>query len=258
MELSLISCNIRFDNPADGQNSWQYRRDFLAQTLLKYSPAIIATQEGRFHQLTELKSLLQNFELVDDHRSWIGERMYPTIFIKQGQFEFLASGDSWLSETPDVAGSRSFDSAFPRLMTWSKVQIKGSEQKLFIVNTHLDHVKPETRLSQVKVLAQAIKRIWDSHSPLIIMGDFNDSPESLVRKTLIQEFPFLQDAWKLFNTKEESSHHAFKGEMQNGSRIDWILVDNKLTVKSCVMDKSVSNGNYPTDHYPIVCKITFE
>ncbi|MBA2405857.1 MAG: endonuclease/exonuclease/phosphatase family protein [Bdellovibrionales bacterium] len=257
MELILISCNIRFDNPADGQNSWVHRRDFLTQTLLQYTPAFISTQEGRFHQLKELETLLKDFEIIDQHRSWIGERMYPTMFMKRGLFEYLASGDLWLSETPDVAGSRSFESAFPRLMTWAKIQVKGTHQNLFMVNTHLDHVKAETRSSQIKVLADGIKRLWDKQSPLVIMGDFNDSPDSKVREILIQEFPFLQDAWRMFNQIEESSHHAFKGEMQNGSRIDWILVDNKLSTKNCQMDKSVNHGSYPTDHYPIVCEIKF-
>ena len=255
MDLCLITCNIRFDNPADGLNSWQYRRDFLTQTLLKYGPSIIATQEGRFHQLNELKVLLNDYDLSDYHRSWIGERMYPTIFLKQGHFEHLRSGDNWLSETPDVAGSISFGSTFPRLMTWCEVQVKNSDQKLMLIDTHLDHMKSLTREGQVEVLIQQIQKIWDPNSFLVIMGDFNDSPESKVRELLTLEF-HLTDAWKLFNSKEETSHHAFKGEMQNGSRIDWILTDPRLKVKSCIMDKSVDGEAYPTDHFPIVCTIT--
>lgn len=255
MELCLISCNIRFNNPADGQNSWEHRRDFLSETLLKYHPTLIATQEGRFDQLTNLKSLLKDFEIVDQHRSWIGERMYPTFFKKHACFEFLGSGDIWLSETPDVAGSRSFESAFPRLMTWAHLQIKNSEVKLLVINTHLDHVKAETRVKQIKVLIQETKKIWDKQSQLIVMGDFNDSPTGHVRQLIEEEFE-LQDAWKLFNVKEETSHHAFKGEMQNGSRIDWVLIDKRLAIKSCTMDKSVRNGLYPTDHFPVVCTIT--
>lgn len=255
MELCLISCNIRFDNPADGQNSWTYRRDFLAQTLLKHSPSIIATQEGRFQQLNELKILLKDFEIIDQHRSWIGERMYPTIFIRKDSFEYINSGDVWLSETPDVAGSLSFGSTFPRLLTWAKVQIKNSDKNLLIVNTHLDHVKAETRLAQVKVLAQAIKRLLDSTCSLVIIGDFNDSPDSPVRAEIINQFPDLQDAWKLFNAVEESSHHSFMGEMPKGARIDWILVDKKIEVTSSMMEKSCKDNFYPTDHYPIIAKI---
>ncbi len=88
------------------------------------------------------------------------------------------------------------------------------------------------------------------------MGDFNDSPVSEVRKVIESEFQGIQDTWKMFNPAEETSHHAFKGEMQNGARIDWILADQRLKVESCVMDKSHKNGKYPTDHFPIVCSIS--
>jgi endonuclease/exonuclease/phosphatase family metal-dependent hydrolase len=257
MKLCLISSNIRFDTPHDGANAWPHRRQNLSQLLLAHRPDIIATQEGRFDQLKDLESLLVDYEIVDQHRSWIKERMYPSFYVKKDSFEMLKSEDLWLSETPEVAGSRSFDSAFPRLMTWMKVQPKNSEVNFLVVNTHLDHIKEATRLGQVKVLASEIKRISDGNSRLVIMGDFNDAPESQVRQILNQEFPHLQDAWKLFNKTEESSHHAFNGECQNGSRIDWILVDQQATVESCIMEKKMTKGAYPSDHFPIVCKISF-
>ena len=257
MEICLITCNIRFDNPADGLNSWGHRRDFLAQTLLKHNPYIIATQEGRFHQLNELKSSLKDYSLIDPHRSWIEERMYPSIFIREGIFNLISSGDHWLSTTPHIPGSSSFESAFPRLMTWAKIQLKETLEEFTIINTHLDHIKHETRHGQVNVLIQEINKIWDAKSSLVIMGDFNDSPHSPIRESLVQSFPFLQDAWSLHNQVEEASHHSFKGEMQNGSRIDWVLVQNSIFIKNCVMDKTTQNGNYPTDHYPIICHIKF-
>ncbi len=253
MSLCFITCNIRFDNPADGDNTWSLRRDFLVKSLLHHQPVVIATQEGRYHQLQDLNHQLNRFQIIDHHRSWIGERMYPSIFLKEGVFEFLSSGDRWLSETPEVAGSSSFESSFPRLMTWVKVQLKNSKQNFLIVNTHLDHVKQQTRLEQMRVLISEVKRLWDQHSSLIIMGDFNDSPESEVRKLIEQDLPCLQDAWKLFNHHEETSHHAFRGELENGNRIDWILTDQRLSLQNCLMDKSNIHGRYPTDHFPIIC-----
>lgn len=224
--------------------------------LLKHSPDIIATQEGRINQLKDMEQGLKDFKLVDQHRSWIGERMYPSFFIRSSAFEYLSSGDKWLSETPDIAGSVSFESTFPRLMTWTSLQIKNTTQKLMLVNTHLDHIKPETRVHQARVLTHEIKRSWKGECPLIIMGDFNEGPAGTVRAVLLDEFENLKDAWQLFNTEEETSHHAFKGESQNGSRIDWILVGGKLKIESCKMDKTSRNGLYPTDHFPIVSNIS--
>ncbi len=257
MDLCLISSNIRFDNPADGANSWPLRRSLLTETLLAHRPDIIATQEGRFGQLKDFEELLKDYEIIDPHRSWIKERMYPTFFVKKGVFEILKSEDLWLSETPGVAGSLSFGSAFPRLMTWMKIQPKKEKVNFLVINTHLDHVKKETRESQIRVLAKEIKRIKEPHTILVIMGDFNDSPDSDARKILMNEFPELVDAWKAFHDHEETSHHTFNGLCPDGSRIDWILVDKKMHLQSCEMDKSESEGRYPSDHFPVVCRIKF-
>lgn len=256
MKLCLITSNIRFNNPADGTHAWENRRQFLASTLLSHNPDIIATQEGRFEQLKDLESLLTGFKLVDHHRSWIGERMYPTFFVREDKFEIIKSEDLWLSETPEIAASRSFESTFPRLMTWMCVQPKNIKQKLFFVNTHLDHIKTDTRVSQVKVLLNETLKFWNKNSPLVIMGDFNDHPESEVRKCIEKIIPDLQDTWKLFHAIEETSHHGFKGEHDTGTRIDWILTDKKFSVETCEMEKISNAGIFPSDHFPIVCKLS--
>ena len=237
MNLCLISSNIRFDNPADGANSWPYRRDLLSKTLLAHQPDIIATQEGRYNQLKEFEKLLKDYDIIDQHRSWIKERMYPTLFVKRGVLEVLKSEDLWLSETPEVAGSLSFGSAFPRLMTWMKVQPKNSKLNFLVINTHLDHIKKDTRTSQMHVLCKEIKRIKEPNSVLVIMGDFNDSPESDVRKIIQTEFPDLTDPWRQFHSHEETSHHSFNGLCPDGSRIDWIMINKKIQIESCLMDK---------------------
>jgi endonuclease/exonuclease/phosphatase family metal-dependent hydrolase len=256
MKLCLITCNIRFDNPDDGPNAWSYRRQLLTETLLRYTPDIIATQEGRYAQLMNMAELLPDFELIDAHRSWIKERMYPTFFARKKKFEIFKSEDLWLSETPEIAGSHSFGSAFPRLLTWVKLRPVDSRKNLLLVNTHLDHVKQETRLGQINVLTQEVKNVWQDDSSIVFMGDFNASPVSEERKLIHENFNGIQDSWKLFNQHEETSHHRFTGQMENGSRIDWILVDSRLKVESSLMDKTHCDGRYPTDHFPIVCTIS--
>lgn len=255
MNLVLVSSNIRFNNPDDGVNSWPYRRSILSELLLTHDPHIIATQEGRKDQLKEFEEILENYTLIDHHRDWITERMYPSFFVKKGQFRILSSQDHWLSETPNLAGSLSFGSAFPRLMTSLHVRPVNSNEELMIINTHLDHIKAQTRLEQIKVLTQELKNLKKDHLKLIIMGDFNDGPESEIRSYLLNHFPRLQDTWSVFNPHEESSHHSFLGSNPSGSRIDWILVDRSMGIESCFLEKNSINGKYPSDHFPVVCKI---
>ncbi len=258
MNLTLISANIRFNNPADGVNAWPHRKQYLADLLHGHTPDIIATQEGRSDQLQELLSLLPDFEMIAQHRSWIAERMYPTLFVRKNTFELKYSFDKWLSETPDVAGSKSFDSAFPRLMTGAVLKHKAILNPLLVVNTHFDHIKPSTRVEQARVLTSEVKKIIKPNDHLILMGDYNDSPESETRKVIETHFPHLQDAWRLFNTREETSHHGFNSEINAGSRIDWILVDQEAKVLDSFLDKSHRGDVYPSDHYPVIAKIKLE
>lgn len=249
----VMSCNIRFSNPQDGAHDWVHRKDFVAELIHSESAGIIGTQEGREPQLRELEELLPNHTLIDQHRSWIQERMYPCLFIDLSLYEVLGSGDIWLSETPEVAGSSSFESAFPRLCTYAKLKDLKTEQEFFVVDCHLDHVKEETRVEQIKVLLAEIHKV-SGGSPLILMGDFNTSPTGPVREIVNQTK--LVDPWLTFGHEEETSFHKFDGKDPDGSktRIDWILHTPDFKAESIKLIKENKEGLYPSDHF-FVCAI---
>jgi endonuclease/exonuclease/phosphatase family metal-dependent hydrolase len=256
MGQKIITSNIRFDNPADEKDAWPFRRSFLAETLLSHIPTIISTQEGRRPQLEDFASLLPEYSLISKNRQWIEQRMYPCLFLKTADWDIHDSGDKWLSLTPDEAGSVSFESAFPRLFTWAQASQKKSGEKFLIVNTHLDHVLETTRLSQVEVLANELIKLIHSDEKIIIMGDFNDSPNGVVREHLLSLLPFICDPWKKLNKKEETSFHPFTGINPEGFRIDWILLDQRISFNDIALDKSDRAGKFPSDHFPVICDIT--
>lgn len=251
-QLKIITSNIRFSNPGDGVHDWPHRLPHLMNLYGNFGPDILATQEGRVGQIKELDSKLPGLHLVDSHRSYIDERMYPCLFMNPQTISVERSGDVWLSETPEVAGSKSFDSAFPRLCTWAEVTIKATGLKLMIVNTHLDHVLGSARLSQIHVLINEIKKINDRD--LIIMGDFNESPLTSLKKDLMDAFE-LKDPWIEKNYPEETSHHAFLGDKATGDRIDWILMPKSFECTSLLLDKRSFENVYPSDHYPLLATV---
>lgn len=251
MDLRIISSNIRFENPADKEHNWPNRKSVLANNLNNFTPQIIGTQEGREPQLREFESLFENLILLDQHRMWITERMYPTLLIDQKRLEVIHSGDIWLSKTPDVPGSSSFESAFPRLATWFIGMDLKRESKIFVVNVHLDHILEKTRVKQSQVLMQQIQKINLENLPLILMGDFNAAPDSDVRKTIIQAAPHLYDPWIKIGHDEEASHHQFTGSNPDGTRIDWLLLDQRLECLELFLDKGHEEKIYPSDHFPL-------
>ncbi|MCO4794701.1 MAG: endonuclease/exonuclease/phosphatase family protein [Bacteriovoracaceae bacterium] len=252
MTLRLISSNIRFENAADESHDWPKRKTLLANTLTKFNADVIGTQEGRQPQLKDFESLLPGFELIDSHREWITERMYPTLYINSENITVNKSGDIWLSETPYEAGSSSFKSSFPRLCTWASLTTKKNNHSFFLINTHLDHVLEETRVEQIKVLLKEVKDKNTENLPVILMGDFNSSPDSEVRQEILSQWSFLHDPWHTLQLKEETSYHKFQGAYEEGTRIDWMLVDKKVKTHDIYLDKSTEEGLYPSDHFPLM------
>lgn len=253
MKLKIITSNIRFANSGDGIHSWKERRPLLQNIYQTFGADLVGTQEGRIQQLKELDADLPDLELVDSHRNWIDERMYPCLFLNPKTITLERSGDLWLSETPDVPGSSSFSSAFPRLCTWAEITLKETGKQLMIVNTHLDHILQTTRQEQVRVLIKEISKINDR--PVIIMGDFNESPLTEIKKELMNAF-HLKDPWVEKNYAEETSHHGFLGEeSDDGDRIDWILIPTNYDCVELTLEKRSFNEIFPSDHYPILATV---
>jgi len=242
--LAVISSNIRYDEPQDKQHCWKNRRDFLASCLLDYHPDLLATQEGKRPQLQDIASRLSGLRCADTHRQWEASLMYPCIFYNPDTLTLRDSGDIWLSESPMTIGSSSFGSQYPRLCTWAHF-----DSDLLVINVHLDDLNPDTRLCQIRVLMDQIN-LFGMNGPMLLMGDFNESPDGPVRSLINEVWSTLQDPWQELGQEEEPSHHNFLEAIDYASRVDWILTDTALQAQEILLDKSRSEqGLYPSDHY---------
>jgi len=170
--------------------------------------------------------------------------MYPCIFYNPDTLTLRDSGDIWLSESPMTIGSSSFGSQYPRLCTWAHF-----DSDLLVINVHLDDLNPDTRLCQIRVLMDQIN-LFGMNGPMLLMGDFNESPDGPVRSLINEVWSTLQDPWQELGQEEEPSHHNFLEAIDYASRVDWILTDTALQAQEILLDKSRSEqGLYPSDHY---------
>jgi endonuclease/exonuclease/phosphatase family metal-dependent hydrolase len=249
--FALVTVNIRFDNPNDGENRWANRRSALSALLRRLEPELIATQEGWHRQIEDLDADLPDHRLVDGHRDWIEDRMYPCIFYRESRVRLLESGDVWLSETPDAPGSSSFGSSFPRLATWARVAV--DSDRYLVANMHLDNSTDLVRRSQSHVASTVLADRRNERDYLILMGDFNEAPGGGVANAL-GELGEVYDPWIESDLPDRGSYHAFAGESFEYDRIDWILLDRRLGFESIELDCSEIDGRYPSDHFPVVCR----
>ncbi len=252
--MRIMTFNLRFANPEDGPNQWDFRKELVVETILVYRPDLLGTQEGTVPQLEFLTRRLSEYKPLVEHRDVDRTCQYPTIFYRTAVFEAKNSAEFWLSETPREHRSKSWNSAFPRLVTYGLFRETGRELWFWFANTHLDHISEQARLQGSRLIREFF---LSQERPLILAGDFNEPPDAPVYKQLLGPGSYLLDTWRARHpTEEKPTQHAFNGKPR-GSRIDWILVTPPFRVKEVAIIDHNQAGRYPSDHFPYVAEVEY-
>ncbi len=258
--LKVMTFNLRYSAAKDGANGWEHRKDFALARIKKWDPDLLGTQEGLPDQIDYLAQNLPDYKVIGVGRE-DGARKgeFSALFIGE-RFTVAESGTFWLSETPDKAGSKSWDSALPRIVTWAKLSSKGQEPSEFVyLNTHWDHRGQQARVESAKLIRRWVREHAGS-LPVVMTGDLNSREDSPQFKHLLGDGP---DAWidgyrQVHPTreKEEATFHAFKGT-RVGSRIDFVLHSHHFRTVSATIDRAERDGRYPSDHYPVWAELEY-
>jgi endonuclease/exonuclease/phosphatase family metal-dependent hydrolase len=253
--MRLMTFNLRFATPLDGPNEWEFRKDLVAEIILAHGPDLLATQEGTVPQLEYLEANLPGYLPLTAHRQVDRTCQYPTIFYRAEGLQVRASGEFWLSETPEVHRSKSWDSAFPRMVTYGLFQEVGRNEDFYFINTHLDHISEQARFQGARIIRDYFFRF---NLPLVLAGDFNEPPDWPVYRQLVNPDSPLVDTWRALHPPEEEAptQHGFDGRPR-GARIDWILVTPPFRVKKVAIVTDHRDGRYPSDHYPYEAEVEY-
>lgn len=260
-EITWATFNIRYDNPADSLNNWQYRKDSVASFIRFQDIDIVGMQEVLHNQLEDLKARLPEYAEVGVGREdgkTKGE--YAPIFFKKDRFEILDSNTFWLSQYPDSIGFIGWDGACTRIATWAKLKDKRNGKIFMAVNTHFDHVGTEARRKGALLIIDKIKEIV-GNKPAVITGDFNVNESSEAYKTLTTNSFVLKDAHKEAEVKEgvDYTFHDF-GRIKPASceKIDFIFITPNIKVSSSyIPEEADEKGKFLSDHNPEVVHLSF-
>lgn len=258
--VNVMSFNIRYDNPEDSLDNWQYRKDRAANAIRFYDVDIVGTQEVLHNQLEDLKQRLPGYAVIGVGREDGKEKgEYSALWYKTDRFDLLDSGYFWLSETPEVAGSKGWDGACERIASWAKLQDKKSGKKYFALNTHLDHVGVAARREGISLILDRVKELSDG-LPVIVTGDFNSDPQSDVIKHITD----AADPEHLTDSREVAaivygpswSFHDF-GKIPYDRRplIDYVFVNDGLKVLRYGVLAETENNAFLSDHAPVLVTV---
>ncbi len=256
--LRVMSLNVRTGTAPDGANAWPKRRKLLLRTVRAYDPDLLGTQEALKFQNEEIRKVLpgHRFEGVGrDDGGDDGE--FSPVYYRAARFERVDSGHFWLSAKPHVPGSRSWDSAFPRLATWVRLRDRRNRtRELLFINTHWDHLGIIARLQSARIMRRQIRALAGPGVAVIMTGDLNCTEDSMPYAILTgrgDDALTLTDSYRAAHPErqtDEATFHGFKGTVA-GSRIDFILHSPPFETTEAGIDRARDGERYPSDHYPV-------
>ena len=258
-DIRVMTFNIRYDNPADGQNAWSHRKENVGTMLKYYEPDILGAQEVLHNQLKDIKKMLPLYGHVGVGRT-DGKKggEYCSLLFKKDRFDLLDSGNFSLSEQPNKIGIKAWDAACERIVTWAILKDKKSGKEITVFNTHFDHIGAIARKESSKLLLSFIETLAGNR-PVIVTGDFNGTSDSEAIRILTEK-KYLKDARSLSPIVYGpiySFHDFGRMEESEKSLIDFIFVRGDVKVKKYRVIEDSSCG-FLSDHNPIEIYVEVE
>ena len=255
---TVMSYNIRYDNKWDKENSWDTRKESIVRIFEKYSPSFIGTQEGLAHQIDYMDSALTGYDYIGVGRE-DGEKKgeFCAIYYISDTYNVIESSTFWLSDNPENV-SIGWDAALERICTYGLFEHKQSKNRIWIFNTHFDHMGEIARRKSSELILQKINDLNSFSGPIILMGDFNSLPNSKPVYTILKEF---KDAFNIALNKPQGpkgTYNGFNEHQPIEKRIDYLYLKNIDALNHEHINDRLENNNHISDHLPVMVDIIFK
>ncbi len=257
MTLDVMSFNIRLDVD-DGSNSWVYRKPIVEDYLNDLLPDIIGFQESLENQVRDLDEMLEDYDWVGDGRAEdLGGEACP-VFFNRNVFELLDYDTFWLSDTPQIPGSKEPGAEFPRVVTWVQLEHRETGQVVYFFNTHFSHVSAEARAAATDIMSEKMATIAGDHLTIAV-GDLNfeiDGDEYVNFSEVVNTNNNLDN---VMNVADEVNigETTFNGFRLGTQRIiDFIFISEDFEATFFQVDEVIRNGVFISDHWPLRATIT--
>lgn len=256
--MNVVTFNIRYSTHRDGVNAWSNRKgDVMA--LLKFHRAdIFCVQEALHSQMLDLKEGMDGFEYTGVGRADGKEDgEYSAVFYSTIRYKLIDSGTFWLSETPDKPG-KGWDAACERICSWGRFEDQGNGGEFFVFNTHFDHRGDIARDESAKLIYEKVQALAGSKLPVVLTGDFNLTPEKSAISILKGRWEDSYDATIEPPYGPIGTFSGFKWDHPLDKRIDYIFVNERVTVQRYAVLSDSKNNRYPSDHLPVFTELIFK
>ena len=254
--IDVMSYNIRLGSADDGENHWNIRKDKLKDLINYYEADFIGMQEA---QKPQIEYLLENNSLygfLGKPRDEGENSEFSCIFYLKNKYKVLQQDTFWLSETPEKS-TKSWDAAYPRIVTYGLFENIKTKKKIWVLNTHFDHLGVVARQKSAEIILKKIKQLQGKQNlPVVLTGDFNSFKTDTCMQPLLNN---LQEASSHSITKPyggTATWNAFNFKEKPVDQIDFIFSSkNNTVIKKFRTITDFYDFKYPSDHLPIISRI---
>lgn len=253
-DLHVMTYNIRRRLDRRGRrvaDRWALRRPHVQSLVRTERPTLLGVQEVRPDQAIALQDALgPRYRSVGRGRSRGGRGEGNPLFFDAERLELLGWTQEALADRPDEAGSRGWGNLVPRALVTATFRDRATEEELFVINTHFDHLSGRARRRSAEVVR---RRVAGEGRPAIVMGDLNAGERTPAIEELLRGGE-LADAWTEASvrvTAEWGTFANYREPRVGAARIDWIVVSPRVEVLRAGINPARIDGWWPSDHLPM-------
>jgi len=256
-EISVMTYNVRFDNPGDSLDRWDLRKEGVVNFLRQTRPTVFGTQEGKHHQVKYMDEGLSDYAYVGVGRDFGDESgEYCALFYDTTMAEVDQSGTFWLSESGDTS-SVGWDAAYTRICTYARFRhVDG--QSFYVFNAHFDHVGKVARERSARQIIDSVNVQVSKGFRVVLLGDFNSEPEAPAFKVMERS---IGSAWGIdpdWPIGPRGTFTGFDTSKEPVRQIDHIFVSGFEVLHYEHLDPRSTAGRGLSDHLPVVARLEFE
>lgn len=225
------------------------RKNRVLDVINKISPDIMGLQEitPAWKSIID-EAFSEEYAFLGNPREEGRDCEFAPVLYKKEKYECIDWNTYWLSDTPNEK-SRFEESKYYRICTVAKLRTKADGSELLFVNLHMDYVHAAAK-KQMEMLLPLLETYGDVST--VICGDFNCNDMS-------EPYAVIASS-KYKNAKTIAKICADAPTFTKfGERYEFIdfVFTHKVNVESFFVGEVKVNGEYPSDHNPVVCEVEF-
>lgn len=233
------------------------RKERIDTVIRKFLPDLVGLQESDGKWIRYIKDELSDeyyFITFTGNTPGVGHEARD-ILVKKSEFDIIEYQQHAYTFTSNEQLAREYDVSVDnatRIIISVLVERKSDGQQILFVNTHFTAKSDVVRNQQSLLSVDMINDYISNGIPVLWTGDFNaplDTPE--IQHIVNSGYEPTCDYGE-----HESTYHGWNYDDTFFSEIDFIFVrDNSVIVKDYEVFNEMVNGDYASDHHPVISNI---